>query len=189
MTVDIVIPNTPKAIIVALALAVGFAQCANAVSAEVDWKLYGGIDGMRCFYEKTGIRQLPDHLVRVWTKCLRQRDLDAFDVTKAANKAVLESSAQHVAHYYVPPLALVEDATLDQVLTITMYEAVASLGRIEAQVSIYYEMNCQERMIRELSLSATLKGRSQTSDRPTAWRYVPPEGNAARLVQMLCPAG
>lgn len=170
-------------------LTLGFFQCGTALSAEVDWKLYGGLEGMRCFYDETGVKQLPGHLVRVWTKCLRETELETFDVTKAANKAVLERSAERVAHYYVPPLAMIEDATPDQALTVTMYEAMASLARLEPQVSIYYELNCQDQMVRELSLLVKVKGQSRTSERPTVWRYVPPEGNAARLIQMLCRAG
>src|SRR6266851_4094922 len=47
--------------------------------------------------------------------------------------------------------------------------------------------SCAERMLRELSISIQTKGQGGSRDKPGDWKYVPPEGNAARLLKILCP--
>jgi hypothetical protein len=45
-----------------------------------DWKMYGGVGTpvveveAWCFYDANGVVQTPDGHVRVWTKCLAQKD-------------------------------------------------------------------------------------------------------------------
>lgn len=53
---------------------------AFAQSTTVDWKLYGGASFAGeavCFYDAEGVTQEPVAQIRVWTKCLGQKDLDA----------------------------------------------------------------------------------------------------------------
>jgi hypothetical protein len=56
-----------------VAVRAGFAQ-----GLTVDWKFYGGasIKGNHqfCFYEAKGVAQAPDGHIRVWTKCLPQKN-------------------------------------------------------------------------------------------------------------------
>lgn len=157
----------------------------------VDWKLYGGTslnERAWCFYDATGITQMPSAHVRVWTKCLREKALDSIDIQKDFGGKILENTAQKVGSKYVPPFATVETVDADKRLTITLYEVTANIGNLDPQASIFYELDCRERMIRELSVSIQTGGKRGSSNESGDWRYVPPEGNGARLLKILCVA-
>src|SRR5262245_26215226 len=65
-----------------IACAFALVLTAPAQAADVDWKVYGttSIDGgLVCFYEGKGIIARAPSTLRVWTKCLLQRDLDNID--------------------------------------------------------------------------------------------------------------
>jgi hypothetical protein len=42
-------------------------------------------------------------------------------------------------------------------------------------------------MMRELSFDIMVNGKSGSLDKPSDWKYVPPEGNGASLLKILCP--
>jgi hypothetical protein len=162
-------------------------SAADAQSLDVDWKFYGSASQNMCFYDAKGMTRVHGDHIRVWTKCLRRKDLDSIDIQKPANRQILEGTAQKVAQHYIPPIAATEESTADQRVFVTEYEVMADLAGIAPQVSIFHELNCPERMVRELSISVKVNGKIGFSDKPSAWRYVGPETNGARLLRMLCP--
>jgi hypothetical protein len=154
---------------------------------SVDWKFYGGasLDGdSECFYDAKGVVQGPDGHIRVWTKCLLQKDMDSIDIKKDFNGKILENTAQKIANQYVPPIATVKTIDVNQNIVITQYEETANIGNIQPHTNIFYELNCSERMLRELSIQYV---RGSSLDKPSHWKYVPPEGNGASLLKILCP--
>lgn len=176
----------------AAALILVFGSGAIAQPRNVDWKLYGSAtftEPTLCFYDFKGIEYRPDTLIRVWTKCLRQRELDAIDAEKEFDGVLLENTARKVLDGYIPPIATVETIGSDQSMAITLYEEMADTGTIQPEASIFYELNCPERMMRELTISAEVRGKTQTDNEPGTWKHIPPEGNAARLLNILCPSG
>jgi len=56
------------------------------------------------------------------------------------------------------------------------------VGDLTAHAQFYYRLDCHRRMMREMSI--TIENRSGT---PSDWQYVPPQGNGARLLSLLCP--
>lgn len=152
---------------------------------DVDWKWYGGVktagDTLSCFYDEKGV-QRQGYKIRVWVKCLKQSALD--NVTEAARyfRAAIDMSASRIAHYYVPPIYLRENLTKAQLQTLIMYEAIADVSDLMPDSQIFYEMDCGQQKIRELSISVGNSGGNQ----PQEWRYIPPEGNAATLHAILC---
>jgi hypothetical protein len=174
-----------------------FAVIAGASAAlpqelVVDWKFYGGAslpnDGYNvCFYDASGVVREPDNHIRVWTKCLPQKDIDNVDIKKDFGGKILENTAEKVAHHYMPPFGVAEVMDADQSMQVTEYEEVANISGIEPHARIFYELNCPERMLRELSLYVQENGKSGLKDKPSDWKYVPPEGNGARLLKILCP--
>ena len=157
-----------------------------AQGLSVDWKFYGGAklgddasgaklgdDGKGiCFYDAKGIvAQKADGHIRVWTKCLLQKDLDGIDPKTALGGKIIESAAEHMAH---------------QSVTIVMYEQTANIGNLRPQSSILYELNCSDQMLRELSIDLQINGKSGSVHKPRDWSYIPPESNAARLAKLLC---
>jgi hypothetical protein len=158
-----------------------------AFAAKVDWKLYGGIStastgNTYCFYEEKGISQERLGFARVWTKCLLQRDLDAVDSKKSYDRAVVDMSAERIVHRYRPPFLTVTRANSDQGLQVIMYEAIADVGDINPQAQIFYELDCKQRRLRELHISVGNSSR----DTPGDWRDIPPEGNGANLLSLVC---
>jgi hypothetical protein len=174
-----------------IACSLTLAPAPSAWAAGVDWKMYGTVSidgGVVCFYEANGVVRA-SRTLHVWTKCLLQKDLDKIDLTKEdeLGRKILNSTARKVIDGYIPPIALVEDATYDQAITVIQYEETAKLGYIEPHSQIFYELNCSERMLRELSLHVQANGKEGFSNKPSDWKYVAPETNGARLLTILCP--
>jgi hypothetical protein len=170
-------------------LVIAAGSLSYAQAPDVDWKLYGGaaVSGQSlCFYEAKGItRQLAGH-IRVWTKCLSKADLDAA-LDSDPDKKIVKATAEKVARYYVPPIATIQNLDANDAMVMTGYEEVADLGNVRAQAQIFYEINCPDRMLRELSIDLHINGKVGAVDKPGDWKYVPPEGNAAILNKLLCP--
>jgi hypothetical protein len=172
-------------------LAIVGASVGSAQALEVDWKYYGGAptdDGESvCFFDVAGIVREPDSHMRVWTKCLLQKDIEGIDIKNDFDGRILEDTAKQVAHYYVPPIAAIETVNVDQAMEITRYEETADIASLQPSARIFYELNCPERMMRELSIYIQTKGKIGSIEKPSQWKYVPPEGNGARLLKILCP--
>jgi hypothetical protein len=162
------------------------ATVSRAQASDVDWKFYGGaaLDGVsECFYEANGIIRGAAGHIRVWTKCIPQKDIESIDIEKDFAGKILKNTADKVAHYYVPPIESVETA---DAISVTLYEETADIAHIQPTAQIFYEIHCQGRMLRELSISLHTNGTSGSRDGPSNWRYVAPEGNAATLLSLLC---
>src|SRR6266436_3955817 len=154
-----------------------YAPAGMAQTLSVDWKYYGGapIDGdTLCFYEAKGVILRPDGHVRVWTECLLLKELDSIDIKSDLGKKIMENTVQKVGHYYVPPIAVVEDIDVNQSAVITQYEETANISYLQPRAQILYELNCSERMLQELSID--IRG-SGSSNKPRDWKFVPPKGN------------
>jgi hypothetical protein len=178
-----------RAIFVLLFTVIG-ATGGLAQRANVDWKYYGGAtignDPEQCFFEAKGIVRPAENHVRVWTKCLSQKDLDAIDIEKDYNGTILENTAQKRAHGYLPPIALTETLDDDQITIAITYEESANVSGIRPTSRIFYELNCAERAVQELSLNFELDGKIFSRETPGSWKHAPPETNAARMLNILC---
>ena len=163
----------------------------SARDLDVDWKLYGGAtpadEGYNvCFYDAGGVFRAPDGHIRVWTKCLPQKNLDSVDIKNEFDGRILENTAEKAAHHYIPPISAAMTIDADQSLQFTLYEEIANISSIEPHAKIFYELNCPERMMRELSIYIQTDGKSGSSDKPHDWKYSSPESNGARLLKILC---
>ena len=161
-----------------------------AHAADVDWKLYGGasVAGQElCFYEANSLVHPPDGNVRVWTKCLPKQDMDAADPESGLGRKIVADAVRKIESGYVPPIVVAKGMEFDQIADIVAYEEAASLSGIKPLSTIFYELNCAQKMLRELSIRILVKGKYSSMDEPTPWKFVPPEGNGAMLLKMLCP--
>ena len=166
--------------------------CSAAAQASgVDWKLYGSAEiggiSYQCFYDADGIVKQPDTHVRVWTKCLSVKDIDSIETNKELLNKLVETAAQKIAHGYVPPIIAIGKMEFDKIADATGAEEIADNGDIQSSSRIFYELNCSEKMLRELSLTFIENDRSGSSDKPRDWKYVAPETNGATLHKILCP--
>ena len=170
-------------IIVACVLALTLASSAQA--ADVDWKLYGGaaVAGHSvCFYDANSVARTTSGYVRVWTKCLAQNDLERADLSDEN----AQDAAKKIIRGYVPPIIVIGKMDFKRIPEIVGAEETANLGAIEPQAQIFDEMNCSERMMRTLSVSIHTNGQRGFNNKPSEWEYVPPEGNSATLLKLLC---
>ena len=156
----------------------------------VDWKFYGGasIEGNSdfCFYDAMGLAQTPDGHIRVWTKCLLQKDLDSVDVKTEFGEKIVTNTAQKIITHYAPPIAEIENLNSDQIMQTIQYEETADIATFQPRARIFYELNCSEQMLRELSIFIQAGGKSGSRDKPSEWKYVSPETNGTRLLKILC---
>jgi hypothetical protein len=167
-----------------LCLAIGRAQASSA-----EWKLYGGASDKSghviCFFDADGVVKAADGHIQVWTKCLLQSELEHVDIENEYDGQILEATARKMAKHYVPPIGALEDMDADKATGVTLYEEVANIANIQPRARILYEFNCKEQMLRELRLY--VQSDRLAREKPKGWTNVPPEGNAARLVKLLCP--
>ena len=121
-------------IIAACALALTFASLARA--ADADWKMYGTASfdgGVVCFYDANGVTRTADRHLRVWTKCLLQKDLDSVDIKGEFGGRIVENAARKVLDKYLPPIVVVENIDFDQAIVVIQYEETANLSGIHAR--------------------------------------------------------
>jgi hypothetical protein len=159
-----------------------------ASAAEVDWKMYGFVPGKSayCFYDANSVTHTADKHLRVWAKCLLERELEDVDIKSPLGGKIVENAGRKVANTYVPPYTLVENIDFDQAIRIIQYEETANLSDIQPSGRFFYELNCPERMMRTLDTYVRESGKDGFSHEATAWQHVPPEGGGAALVKILC---
>jgi len=172
-----------------VALVAFAAITATAKATDVDWKMYSGVlvlGAEICFYDAKSAVRTPEKLLRVWTKCLSRKDLDSVDVDKDFDGKISKNVARKMQDGYRPPIGMVEDIDFDHAFVVAMYEEIANLSGIQPRASIFYEFNCPQKIMRELSIDLPANGQRGSKNTPSNWRHVPPEGNAASLVKILC---
>lgn len=137
-----------------IAAVVGLLIVHTAPSAgqSVDWKFYGGEkipESALCFYDAKNLVKRADGHIRVWTKCLLQKDFEGVDPNDS--------------------------------------QIVENVARFQPASEISYELDCAGRMLRDLSFHIVTNGHHSYKDEPSDWGHIPPEGNSANLLKLLCP--
>jgi hypothetical protein len=181
------VKRQPLLLVATLFLSTAPLMSSNAQSPDVDWKLYGSSSGdmgnERCFYDAAGVQRRPDNMMRVWVKCLSQSEMDQIDIEHDYGGKILNRAAEKTVAMYVPPLATVTDISFDDATGVIASEQVADITFLEPTARIFYELNCQERMLRELSISIRNHG---TGNNVRSWTHAAPETNGDRLLKLLC---
>lgn len=171
------------------AAALLFLTGASPGTGDVDWKVYGtfttdGVD-MVCFYEAAGIHERSDHHLEVWTKCIRQADLNGIDIKKDFHGEIVKRTVGIMASGYQPPyLTLPRVPSNFRTATIS-YEVTADIAGIEPKSRFLREFDCPNRMERALSRYVDTIG---SDEKPNQWAHVLPEGNDQALYRFVCKA-
>jgi len=71
----------------------------------------------------------------------------------------------------------------DQALTVTSLAKGANISGIHPHAQFFYELKCTKRMIQRLSTYVHVNGKEGFDNKPSTWKYVPPEGSAATCPQ------
>ena len=69
---------------------------------------------------------------------------------------------------------------------VIMYESVANLAFIDPKERDLYEIDCGNRLYRELSVYFTDGKRSFRRDVPSEWHHVAPQTTEANLLKIVC---
>jgi hypothetical protein len=112
-----------------------------------------------------------------------KKSLDAVTLTNEQAR----DAAKKIDQGYVPPIVVIGRVEFSKIVEIVSAEEVADLGTIEPLSQMFIEMNCIERVDRRLSTTLHIDGQSHFDDKPSEWQHVPPEGNRANLLKILCP--
>ncbi len=160
-------------------------------AAPVDWKFYGGLklsrEELLAFFDADGLIRRPDGHIEVWTKSISQSAVHRLIEGKGTvQDQLVKRAAQRIASKYVLPYGTVDAVDSDLYIDLVTYEVVADIGNIDPEASILYEINCSDRILRELSLFLRVHGKTQQSDKPLEWKHAPPESNAANLLRLAC---
>jgi hypothetical protein len=178
----------------ALLLALAHLSGTYAQSSDASWKMYGAADlgkmgggAQRLFFDTASVVQRDGEHVEVWTKTLSQKALDRAETGGSSiQKKIIDRAVQEKIGGYRPPLSKVIELDDDTTTQIILDEAAADLGGLEPTMRILYELDCPNRLLRELSLHLFLDGKLQTKDTPSEWKHVPPETPGANLLKLLC---
>jgi hypothetical protein len=161
-----------------------------AQSRGSEWKMYGAVNfgtaggEQRLFFDAASVVRRNMGHVEVWTNTLSQEALD--DAEASRSKKIVDSAAEKKVGGYRPPLARVNDVDDDTVTQIIADETTADLAGIEPTMQILYELDCPNRLLRDLSVHLFVNGKPQTKETPSEWKHVPPEGSTANLLKILC---
>jgi hypothetical protein len=161
---------------------------ALAWATDVDWRVFGGDAGnvpTLCFFDARGVVRAVGG-VRVWTKCLLVQDIQAIDLKKDYDGRIWNAAQRKVDEHYVPPLATLEDLDFDAMMRTIVYEQIANISIIRPLVLAYVELDCTERMMRNLDTTVQSGDDRQINRHPSDWQHIAPESGAAALFKLLC---
>jgi hypothetical protein len=159
-------------------------------SCRVDWKLFDGtaakLGPAICFFDASGVTRADGREVRVWTKCLAQREINAIAPTGPTGRAIAARNAQALMAGYVPPAASLYPLDNDGRMSVISYESAADLANLKPRSAIYYELNCARGTVRALPITAEAATEAGFRGAPNAFNPATPRGSGASLLQLLC---
>jgi hypothetical protein len=165
-----------------------------AQSGGSDWKMYGAVNfgtaggEQRLFFDAASVVRRNLGHVEVWTNTLsREALVDAETGKSSLHEKIVDSAAEKKIGGYRPPLARVNELDDNTATQIIADETAADLAGIEPTLQILYELDCPNRLVKDLTVHLFVNGKPQTKETPSEWKHVPPEGSAANLLKILCP--
>jgi hypothetical protein len=166
-----------------LMICVGLLLCG---AAPVDWKFIGDNQGggieLVNFYDATSVRRLPKHHIEVWTKAIDLKVLENLNLDQDG----IDAAASNFVRGYRPPYALLHEVDRDQLVDLLAFEQMAKDPTIQPRVQSLWEMDCDRRVGRTISLIMNTHGKMTATDTPTSWIHFPPESIGRDLMILVC---
>jgi hypothetical protein len=163
----------------------------GAEAKRADWKFYGEgnlpkSDAVIAYYDAESIERLPDGHVKAWTKCISlsevERTMNLEEVTKRAARKIKDG--------HVPPYILSNpkpEPSYEVNTRIIFWEEAANYDVIKPKLKVFYELNCEAKMIRTLSsISYKNDGKTETRSDTDKWISISPGSNSETLHKILC---
>jgi hypothetical protein len=168
--------------------------CASTLHAQQpasDWRMIGETKDEAVFYDASGMRKLPNGHLEVWLKALplkaiikayEQRDKERRD------RAVRKLVSGYVPPVWLdkPPMWFEKKTNRDQITDAVVFEEVANEAAIEPSMRLLVEVDCPNRLTRNLSAWFNLDGKVESSEKPGEWEHIAPETNINRLHMDAC---
>jgi hypothetical protein len=164
-----------------------------AYAGDADWKYYSTSPGTKgsatdLFYDARGLKRNPDGNIEVWVKGLDDAKIQKIMNDPKPDKALVESVAQKVAHYYLLPFGTLHDLANDTYVGLVLAEEVANQASVPPVMQVLYEADCRGGMLRELSVKVySPNGAVTSSESPMQWSHIPPESPGHSLLALVCP--
>jgi hypothetical protein len=167
------------------------AGASDGDSHSADWKYYwdsllpgpGGSEvPVRDFYLQSELKPLQSGHIQVWTKGLSVDDTDKATLSKEG----IDRAAKKLLSGYVPPVSSIIALNHEQLAGTVGMEEIADEGVVSPQIQTLVELDCTEKLLRQISVTITSGRTFGTSDREGVWEHMPPESSGARLLTLVC---
>jgi len=154
---------------------------------SADWRFYGTSENgnVLVFFSVAEVRRLPNGHMEVWTEGLTGKQVDS-EGTRALKDKVRSDRVVISAMAAASPISKIEKLTQDQIDMIALNEEVANHSDLKPIMRILWEIDCENRMTRSLSIYMVKNGRTGFSEKTGEWMHTPPETNGARLHALVC---
>ena len=160
-----------------------------AQQSNSDWRIVGATSGTTTayvFYDAHSIRHLPNGHLQV---CLKAIPTD--DAYKAAEEVSkdpvhLDAMRKKLATGYVPPVALEQQLSREEIAVAVVREEVANSASIQPIMRMLEEVDCENRVTRDVSVEAHIDGKDVSVEKKGDWHHIAPETNMSRLHLALC---
>ena len=138
--------------------------CVSAIgqTTSPDWKYYGAAslrngETQATFYDSQGVIRRPNGHIEVWTKGVRQRDVQRIE---KEDKKYLNRVGDKLSAGYRPPYATVVKVDEDLQITLAVLEDIANNAQVSPSMRMLIEIDCTGRMDRWLSRYFSVGGSS-----------------------------
>jgi len=155
-----------------------------------DWKYAGGAiiskEQVVSFYDSESVKYLPNGNVKVWMKSIKVSEM--VKVMKKKQKEIIDASAEKLGKYYIPPYCLVSPkTTYHESIDIISWEEIANIPVIKDFAVILYEVSCENKMMRHLSvLLYKPNGETISSSEIGKWDDNIPDSTGEAIQKILC---
>ena len=163
----------------------------SAIAAESEWKMYSTATVMdeqsMCFYDVKSILTNANNNMKVWTKCISEKELDYKKLPLHQKLQIITEFGRRLSSGEKPPVARIEKLDEGALNKVKEFEATANSGYVNSNMEGLMEINCRERMQRILRATISYNGSINTSDKSQDWRDIAPDSNASGLMILVCP--
>jgi hypothetical protein len=182
-----------KTVALVALLALAGVSAADAQTGDTDWKQYGAADFGKnggllvMFFDAAGLIHRSNGHVEVWTKGLSRKAIDrALSASSPMHKKIFDVAEHRITAMDRPLLSTIVELDKYQMADVLMNEVAANVANIDATERIMYELDCPNRMVRELSGMFVLDGKPGSQDTPQEWKHISPETAVATLFKLIC---
>lgn len=185
------VPTRTTARLVALLALAG--ASAYAQTGDPAWKQYGAADFGKnggllvLFFDAAGLIHRSNGNVEVWTKGLPRKAIErALSASSPMHKKIFDVAEHRITAMDRPLLSTSVELDKYQMADVLINEVAANVANIDATERIMYELDCPNRMVRELSEMFVIDGKPGSQDTPQEWKHISPETAVATLFKLIC---